>query len=46
MWNTPLLGTFGLADIPSNIVVDQKGTVIARNLTEQELEERIKKILK
>lgn len=46
MWASPLLGTFGMADVPSNVVIDKKGVVIARNLTEQALEERIKKILK
>ena len=46
MWETPLLGTFGLADVPANVVIDKKGVVIARNLTAQRMEEKIKQLLK
>lgn len=42
MWNTPLLGTFGIADVPANVVINKQGIVIARNLKEQDLEEKIK----
>lgn len=45
MWNTPLLKTFGLATIPSNIIADSNGTIVARNLTDQQLEEKIKAML-
>lgn len=46
MWDTPLLQKFGLADVPGNLLIDSKGTVVARNLTAQHLEERINKMLK
>ena len=46
MWDSPLLATFGLADVPSNLVYDDKGVVIARNLSAQALDEEIKKRLK
>jgi len=41
MWDTPLLATFGLADVPANVVIDDKGIVIERNLQPQRLEDFI-----
>ena len=46
MWETPLLTTLGLNNIPGNLLVDNKGVVIARDLTNKQLEERINNILK
>ena len=46
IWDTPLLETFGLADVPGNVVIDGKGRIVARNLSVQRLEERINNILK
>ena len=46
MWETPLLQKFGIGDVPANLLIDQKGRVLSRNLTPQHLEERIKKLLK
>lgn len=45
MWDSPLLSTFGLSDVPDNILFDGKGRVIARDLTIDQLEERINKVL-
>lgn len=45
MWETPLLQKFGLADVPANVLIDNKGKVLARNLTVKHLEERINKTL-
>ena len=45
MWETPLLQKFGLADVPANVLIDNKGKVLARNLTVKHLEERINKAL-
>ena len=45
-WDSPLLATFGLSDVPGNILIDKKGRIIARNLPIQQLEERINNILK
>lgn len=46
LWHSPLLATFGLADVPANVVFDKKGNVVARGLSAQELEERINQMLK
>ena len=46
MWDSPLLQKFGLADVPGNLLIDSKGTVVARNLSAKHLEERIQKMLK
>lgn len=46
MWDTPLLSTFGLADVPTNVLIDGKGRIIARNLSGQALEDRIATLLK
>ena len=41
MWNTPLMAKFGLADVPANLVIDERGKIIERNLQPQKLEEFI-----
>ncbi|MBQ9186772.1 MAG: AhpC/TSA family protein [Prevotella sp.] len=46
MWQTPLLSTLGIADVPDNLLIDGKGTVVARSLTAMQLEEAITKRLK
>ena len=46
MWQSPLLSKFGFSDVPSNIVADNKGRVLERNLTPQKLEEKIDELLK
>lgn len=45
MWQTPLLHTMGMATVPGNIVIDKNGTVVARNLDSQQLEDKIKRML-
>lgn len=46
MWQTPLMGKFGFSHVPSNIVVDNKGRIIERNLTPQDLDKKIEGLLK
>ena len=46
MWNTPLLAKFGFGDIPSNVVIDNKGNILERNLTPQKLDDVIEDIFK
>lgn len=46
MWDTPLLVKMGLATVPGNIVADKGGKVVARNLDEKQLEEKIKSMCK
>ena len=45
MWDTPLLAKFGLADVPANLIIDEKGVVIERNLLPQKLEERVNELM-
>ena len=46
MWQTPLLSKLGLAELPGNIVTDRSGRIVARNLSTQELRDKIKATLK
>ncbi len=46
MWDSPLMATFSLADVPSNVLIDGNGRIVDRNLSRTDMEERIKKILK
>lgn len=43
-FSSPLVSTFGLHTLPSNILVDAKGTIRARNITPDKLEETLKSI--
>jgi hypothetical protein len=45
MWNTPLLAKFGLADVPANLIADEKGTIVERNLQPQKMEEQIDQLM-
>lgn len=46
MWDTPLLGQLGLTEIPSNIVVDRYGKVLARDMSLADLKKKIEATLK
>ena len=46
MWQTPMLSRLGIADVPGNLVTNDKGTIVARNLNPQKLEEKIQQMLK
>ena len=46
LWNAKILKQTGLADIPGNIVTDRSGKIIGRDLTDQQLKEKIESILK
>lgn len=46
MFESPLMAKFGLGDVPSNIVINGQGRIVARNLTVKKLEEQIEKMLK
>lgn len=45
MWQSPILKTLGIATIPSNIICDSKGKIIARDLRADKIEEKIKEVL-
>ena len=46
MWDTPVVKKLGLNDVPNNLVIDSKGTIIAMGLKQQELEKKINSLLK
>lgn len=43
LWDTPLLSKLGLADVPANLLIDEKGVVIERNIPQDKLEEIVNK---
>ena len=45
MWDTPLLAKFGLGDVPANLIIDEKGVIMERNLQPQKLEERVNELM-
>ena len=46
MWATPLLSKFGISDVPANVIADNKGRIVARNLSPMKLDEKIEQLLK
>lgn len=46
MWQMPVIDKLGFSDVPSNLVVNDKGVIVERNLTPQKLEEKIRQMLK
>ena len=46
MWQTPLLGKFGFAVVPANLIADDKGRITDRNLPPQKMDEKIEQLLK
>ncbi len=46
MWDSPLLKTFGVGILPANIIANDKGKIIATNLTAKELTDSIKAMMK
>lgn len=46
MWQSPLLRQLGISYVPANYIVDKDGRIIDRDLNPQELENKIKELLK
>jgi hypothetical protein len=46
MCDSPLMQKMGFTTIPANLIVDRSGTVVERNLTPQQLEDKIKDLLR
>ena len=46
LWDTRVLRQTGIADIPGNIVTDRSGNILGRNLSAQQLQEKIESRLK
>ena len=45
LWESPILSRTGLSYIPDNILIDDKGKIIAHSLTQNELMKKIDKLL-
>jgi len=45
LWQSPLLTQLGIATLPANIVVDKKGNIVARNINNADLKDKIKEML-
>ncbi len=45
MWNNPLLQDLGLLYLPDNLVLDDKGTIIAHSLSSRDLNKKINDLL-
>ena len=45
MWQSPVLTQLGIATIPANIVTDKQGTIVARNLSSNDLQKKVKEML-
>lgn len=45
MWQTPLAKAFGMIDVPSNVVIDEKGRIIKRDIPVKHLKGEITKLL-
>ncbi len=46
MWETPMAKSLGLTDVPANVIADEKGIIIARNIPHKELKAKIEELLK
>lgn len=44
-WNSSAAKTYGVRAIPSNLLIDETGTIIARNLMGEELEKKLEELL-
>ena len=45
MFQSPLLAQLGIATIPANIVTDKQGNIVARNLSSNDLQNKVKQML-
>ncbi len=45
MWENPLLSKFGIADVPANIITNEKGVILERDLQPQKLDEQINQLM-
>lgn len=46
MWDTPLVSKFAITDVPFNVVINQKGRIVARQLKTKDLETKIEQLIK
>ena len=45
-WDSPLVRTFGVRNLPANLLVDPKGIIVARDIRAEHMEATLKKYLK
>jgi len=45
MFQSPLLAQLGIATLPANIISDKQGNIVARNLANSDLENKVKQLL-
>lgn len=45
-WDNEVAKLYGIRSIPSNVLLDKKGVIIAKNLRGEKLEEKLKELLK
>lgn len=45
-WNEPAAAIYGIANIPEQIVINKKGIIVARELNERELQNKIEELIK
>ena len=45
LWQSPVLAQLGISTLPSNILTDKKGNIIARNLPDKDIKSKIETIL-
>jgi peroxiredoxin len=46
MWNSPVVALFGIENIPSNLLIDPEGRIIAKNLLGNNLSAKLQSIFK
>ena len=46
MWNSPLIGRLGIGKMPSSIIFDRNGKVVARDLRSQSFTDKVETLLK
>lgn len=45
-WESPLVKTFGIRYMPSNILVDKNGVILSRDIPEEDIKDTLKKYIK
>lgn len=46
MWQSPLVARLGIGRVPSSIIFDRNGKVLARDLRQQNLTDKVESLLK
>jgi hypothetical protein len=44
-WASPIAGTYGIEELPFNLLLNGDGTIIAKNLHDEQLESFIKSLV-